>query len=323
MKSRTLRIIKKAYHKGITLVELLVALVLVSLITLAALALYNSSSSTYRTTDANQELQDNARLVFDIFSQAIRQAGLQDSAQYAAFQLQNQAALPPSHVWDMARYDNQPALFGANNAKLTSTTDYGADNSGGYNNSDVFGVRYFGSSSLSDVATPDGSIINCKGDKVAYPIISGDIGFSLIQVATSSSGEPELKCTGKSNGPGASISEQPIVSGVETLQIVYAVDTDAGTTADSTPNRWLNAEQVKNGALWSKVRTVRIGMVLRGTTGSATGAPNSPALYPLGEDFSKVSGAVPAGEAIFTPPNDGRLRRAFTFNIAIRNNLEQ
>jgi type IV pilus assembly protein PilW len=322
MTSRTLHIVKKAYHKGITLVELLVALVLVSLITLATLALYNSSSSTYRTTDANQELQDNARLVFDIFSQAIRQAGLQDSAQYAAFQAQNQPALAPSHVWDMARYDNQPALFGANDAKLTSTTDYGADGSGGYNSSDVFGVRYFGSSILTDVATADGSIIDCKGLKVPYPINSGDVGLSLFQVVVGTSGEPELRCTGK-NADSGGTSEQPIVSGVETLQILYAVDTDAGATADSTPNRWLNAKQVRDGGLWSKVRTVRIGMVLRGAAGSATGAPNESALYPLGKDFSTVSGAVPAGETIFTPPNDSRLRRAFTFNIAIRNNLEQ
>lgn len=320
MKLSASLISKKIKHAGVTLVELLIALVLVSIITVATLALYNSSASTYRTTDANQELQDNARLVFDIFSQAIRQAGLQDNAQYASFQAQNQPTLAPSHVWDTARFGVQPALFGANDAKITSSTDYGASGSGGYNGSDVFGVRYFGSSKLDDASTADGSIINCRGGRVPYPLVQGDIGISLFQVAVSTSGEPELKCIVE---PRTATSEQPIVSGVETLQILYAVDTDAGAAADSTPNRWLNAQQVASGSLWPKVRAVRIGMVLRGAAGSATNAVNATALYPLGEDFSKVSGAVPAGEAIFTPPNDNRLRRAFTFNIAVRNNLEQ
>jgi type IV pilus assembly protein PilW len=316
----SLSLVARVKQAGVTLVELLVALVLVSLITLATLALYNSSTSTYRTTDANQELQDNARLIFDIFSQAIRQAGLQDSAQYAAFQVQNQPSLAPSHVWDTARFGAQPALFGANNAKIASSSDYGADNSGGYNNSDVFGVRYFGSSRLDNLSVADGSIINCRGGRVAYPTVVGDIGISLFQVALSTSGEPELKCIIE---PRTTTSEQPLVTGVETLQILYGVDTDLGAAADSTPNRWLNAQQVTAGAFWPKVRTVRLGMVLRGSSGSATNAPNAAALYPLGEDFSKVSGAVPAGEAIFVPPNDNRLRRAFTFNIAVRNNLEQ
>ncbi len=315
--------LNKLKSKGVTLVELLVSLVLVSIITLAALAMYTSSSSTYRTTDANQELQDNARFIFDTFSQAVRQAGLQDSAQYAIFQAQNQPALAPSHVWDIARFGTQPALFGANNAKLTSSSDYGVDDSVGYNNSDVFGVRYFGSSTPTEVLTADGSIIDCSGNKIPYPKDQGDIGQSLFQVVLSTtSGEPELMCVNQS-----SATSNPIVSGVESLQIMYAVDTDAGATADTTPNRWLNAKQVAAGLYWPKVRTVRIGMVLRGAAGSAVGAPNASVLYPLGEEFSKVSGSLPATGGTdgwtFVPPNDNRLRRAFTFNIAVRNNLEQ
>jgi type IV pilus assembly protein PilW len=321
MNSRSFMVAKRLKAQGLTLVELLVSLVLVSLITLATLAMYNSSSSTYRTTDANQELQDNARFIFDVFSQAVRQSGLQDSAQYASFSAQNTPTLAPSHVWDLARYGAQPALFGSNDgvvANVSTATDFGADDSGGYNNSDVFGVRYFGASKLTDKTIADGSIIDCRGVGVPYPLSQTGIGLSLFQVAIGTSGEPELQCINQGR------TAQPIVSGVESLQIVYAVDTDAGAGADATPNRWLDAKQVTAAALWPKVRAVRIGMVLRAAVGSATGAPNVVALYPLGEDFSKVGGAIPAGGGItFNPPNDNRLRRAFTFNIAIRNTLEQ
>lgn len=308
---------------GLTMIELLVALVITSIITLVSLALYTTASSTYRTTDANQELQDSARFIFDVFSLAVRQAGLQDSAQYALFR-DSQGPLPVSHVWDLAANGTQPPLFGYNNAKvatISNDSDFGTHDNGGVNSSDVFGVRFFGASLTTNIAAADNTIVNCRGTGIPYPMAAGDIGLSLLQVATSSSGEPELQCIGY--GTGSSVrTTQPIVSGVETLQLLYAVDIDTGATSDSTPNRWLDAKQVAAAAAWPKVRAVRIGMVLRGAVGSAAGVPSAAALYPMGEEFSKVSGSVPTA-SIFTPPNDGRLRRAFTFNIAIRNNLEQ
>lgn len=307
---------------GLTLVELMVSLVIISLITVAALALYTTSAGTYRTTDANQALQDNARFIFELFSQAVRQAGLQDTYQYA----QLKSGLAPTYNWDVTQFGTPTllgyrALFGANNARVASATsgnDFGADDNAGStnNNSDVFGVRYFGSSRQSDITTADGSIVDCRGSTVAYPMIVGDIGLSLFMVGTGSTGEPELQCINRERK-----QVWPMVGGVETLQIVYAVDTDTGSTADNSPNRWLNAAQVSSAALWPKVRMIRIGMVLRGPPGSAE--TQATALYPLGEEFSKVSGS-PSTEVglIFTPPKDGRLRRTFAFNIAVRNNLE-
>nr|WP_279343624.1 PilW family protein [Variovorax terrae] len=260
-----------------------------------------------------------------MFSQATRQAGLQDTYQYA----QLQTGLAPSYNWDVARFTPVPpsllghrALFGYNNAKAVASpsagTDYSADDNSGTtnNNSDVFGVRYFGSSRQTDITTGDGSVINCQGTPVPYPLTASDIGLSLFTVGTGSTGEPELQCIVQGNP-----QVRPLVGGVETLQIVYAVDTDTGATADNSPNRWLNAAQVSTAALWPKVRMIRVGMVLRGAPGSAE--TQATALYPLGEEFSKISGS-PSTETgmVFTPPNDGRLRRAFAFNIAVRNNLE-
>jgi type IV pilus assembly protein PilW len=302
---------------GLTLVELMVSLVLVSVITLAVLALYNSSAATYKTTDSNQELQDNARFIFEVVSQAVRQAGLQDAAQYSVFKAQNQPTLAPSYVWDTSRFGTQPALFGYNDAKVVGTTSYGANDNGGLNASDVFGVRYFGSSTPADPTVADGSIIDCRGIAVPYPLVEGDIGLSLLQVGTGASGEPELQCINR-----ARTQVWPIVAGVETFQVMYAVDTDAAS--DTTPNRWLNGKEVGDAGLWPSVRTVRMGIVLRGAVGSGVNQAIPALLYPLGEDFSKVSGTVPSNSNfVFTPPSDGRLRRAFTFNIAVRNTVEQ
>ena len=316
------RAARRGWQAGLTMVELLVSLVLVSLITLVVLALYTSSASSYKTIDSNQQLQDNARFIFEVVSQAVRQAGLQDGTQYAAFSGASVLALPPTP--DASVFTGQPPLFGYNNAKVATTnvSDYGANDNGGatINFSDVFGVRYFGSSKLDivplDAGTPDGSVIDCRGTAVRYPDTNVDIGLSIFFVGLrASDNEPELKCVRRDRAGGP----WNIVSGVESFQVMYAVDTNPGE--DTTPNRWLNGKQVGDANLWPRVRMIRVGMILRGSVGSAT--TQAAVLYPFGEAFSNISGTPSAEVGMsFVPPNDGRLRRAFAFNLAIRNPLD-
>lgn len=323
MKSPKQGLLRRGLQRGLTIVELLVSLILVSLITLAVLGLYNMTAATHKTTDANQQLQDNARFIFEIFSQAVRQAGLQDASQYAALSANNMPVLAPSYVWD-ATLGPPQGLFGFNNADVLAIgtpTDFGSHNTGsaaaGF--SDVFGVRFYGASRLDghpiDVDVADGSVIDCRGVAVPYPKDATKVGMSLFRVAVVNA-EPELQCINSARSQAWNI-----VRGVESLQVVYAVDTDPVT--DPTPNRWVNAQQLDaTPALWQQVKMIRIGMVLRGPVGSAE--RQAPALYPLGEEFSKIGGVVSAEQGLtFTPPSDGRLRKAFAFNISIRNTVEQ
>jgi type IV pilus assembly protein PilW len=313
---------------GLTLIELMVSLVLVSLVTLATLSLYGVASSAYKTTDANQQLQDNARYLFEVLSQAVRQAGLQDSAQYSVLsgdRVNQSPLLKSAYAWSMASNGTQPPLFGYNNAKVatpTNVNDFGTNDNGGYNNSDVFGVRFFGSSKVNNSPTgylmgaADGSVIDCRGTTVRYPMDKTDIGLSLFMLATpQTGGEPELQCINQSGRAGGA---QPIIAGVESFQVMYGVDTDS--TTDTTPNRWINAKNM-TAAQWPFVRIVRFGIVLRGPAGSAEFNANAPQLYPLGAEFSK--NFLSETGVAFTPPADNRLRKAFTFNISVRNSLEQ
>lgn len=319
-----IRVAHRSWQTGVTMVELLVSLVLVSLITLVVLALYTSSASSYKTIDSNQQLQDNARYIFEVVSQAVRQSGLQDGAQYAAFTNATPSVSVLAPTSDASVFGAQPPLFGFNNGKVVNTTtedDYGSNDTAGatLNYSDVFGVRYFGSSRLDghplDAGIADGSVIDCRGIPVRYPDTAVDIGLSLFMVGLrASDNEPELMCFNLAH-------KQPwnIVSGVESFQVMYAVDSNGGV--DTTPTRWLNAKQVGDANLWVNVKMVRIGMILRGSIGSAQS--QAPILYPFGEKFSQISGAVSSELGMsFVPPNDGRLRRAFTFDLATRNNLD-
>ena len=65
-------------QRGLTLVELLVSMVLMLLVSIATVALFNVSATSYRTIDAGQELQDNGRFALEILGQAARSAGFQD-----------------------------------------------------------------------------------------------------------------------------------------------------------------------------------------------------------------------------------------------------
>ena len=143
-------------------------------------------------------------------------------------------------------------------------------------------------------------------------------------------------CTREASGGG--FEAQPLVQGVESFQVLYGVDNVVPNTAptgttDSVPERYLRANQltvtgndVATYANWRRVRSLRIGMVLRSQPGSAVDTA-SQTFYPLGTSKSSASDAVgsafahatndPGSE--FTPEVDRRLRQVVTFTVHLRN----
>lgn len=298
-------------QQGLTLVELMVSLVLASLVTLAAVALYTVGLSSYRTVDAGQELQDSGRFALEVIGQAARQAGYQNYPEGYGLR------------WD-ATYKTTATLYptirGANNAKVASVTnmdDDGASGNGGYNSSDTLALRFHGSSNPVDRTKPDGSMVDCQGIAQTAPLLpndAADVAVSLFWLKADSTSEPSLQCIsrGDPTSPLPTRNSQPIVRGIETFQVMYGIDTDG----DTMPNRWIGAQDVVD---WTLVTAVRVGFVLRGAPGSNQGSSataDDNKLYPLGKEFTGTS--TDAG-LVFTAPNDGRLRRAFAATYTLRN----
>ncbi|MGE5623930.1 MAG: PilW family protein [Bacillota bacterium] len=94
-----------------------------------------------------------------------------------------------------------------------------------------------------------------------------------------------------------------LVSGVESMQLLYGVDTDD----DGIPNRFLTADEIAD---WKQVVNVRIALLTRGGQNSADAGGTSS--YKLLDQSRGVTLAVPA---------DGRIRRVFEETISIRNRL--
>lgn len=302
------------YQRGLTLVELLVAMVLMLLVVLATVALFNVSSSSYKTVDAGQELQDNARFAMEILGQAARSAGYQDRTGPTS---------SGSNLTDVVFGPTVTAAWrveGANNSQLTSSTSgivFGASN--GVNLSDALVIRFFGVSSTANSTQADGSMIDCSGRAIPYPVGSADVGVSAFFVSVVN-GEPELDC--KSYNPATgSYSSTQVVRGVESFQVMYGLDTNN----DDVPDRWVSADSAwapfASSPNWNNVVALRVGMVLRGPVGSAQGQSTTASdndLYPLGKDFTGTSTETGLK---FTPANDGRLRRAFSTTFMLRNSV--
>lgn len=343
MKYPTLRIFGVSQHidsrqKGVTLIELMVAMALGLLIALAAVASLLISRQGFTAVDAASQLRDNGRYLQSLTQRLGVQAGYRDikfaTDTTAKVNQAYGASAPP------------PNVFGLNNASRTSTATWDAGTtrtSGqvGYG-SDILVLRHQTSSSTPDADTSDGTMIDCAGvASTAVPTGLDDKLVSIFHVGMGSDGEPALLCSRSATG-AAPYDVQPIISGVENFQVLFGVDgIGPGNTtvpipsasADSIPERYLRADQltiagndIATYANWQRVRSIRIGVVLRGPPGSAVDRA-SQTFYPLG--ISKGSGSGTAGSGFannttdpgteYAPTVDGRLRQVVTFTVHLRN----
>lgn len=304
---------------GLTLVELMVALVLGLLITAAAVAALLVARRGFTTVDAGAQLRENVRFAASVIQRITVQAGF-TNVSYGFFPVPGQ----------------EPPLFGVDNAQVTPGASalappvFGSGN--GINGSDALVVRFFGANA-SGTTTADGSMINCAGvaevqDLVELPPDRPAPATSIFHIATSTSGEPTLACTYRdpSSRAWATVA---LVPGVESLQILYGVDgvtpgaAPAAGSADGVPERYVRASQLQVGANvaatadnWRRVRSIRIGMVVRGAPNSAVDrAGTAQTLAVLGPGFTS---AADVGSSLVTTA-DGRLRQQLVFTVHLRN----
>lgn len=330
----------RARQRGLTLVELLVALTIGLLVAIAALTTLVIGRTGFTTVDNTSQLVDRERFAIDIVSRLVSQAGFEDYG----------AALFASRAVHAVRgYDPEPDVFGWNDAfyeplddlAITTATRIADGNRNSKcgtvadtscrNGSDILLVRFQGSGPL---ATPDGSIVNCRGE--AEPGLTADDlnqrAANVLYVGReAATGEPSLYCAYYKHATAAWVSGQPLIEGVESMQVLYGTDGVTpnvapplyGVGTDTVVDRWLRADQLKvpgnapaTRENWRRVRAVRVGLVLRGPPGSAQEAIAS-SVSPLGPTY--VAGAD-SGSTLALPA-DSRLRRVSTFTVHIRNNL--
>ena len=327
-------------QKGVTLTELMIALVLGALVVLAATAMVVTSRGTYRTQDETTRLQESARFGLELSNRLVRLAG------YTNFG--DDPTIPANYVvdttWTTDAYAfNGPNVVGANNSKPTT----GA----AINGSDSLTIRYFGSSTATSTATanvPDGNILDCAGSPVPQPgttvgaVTTDDKvanriarAYNVLFVDNDADGEPALKCQRQTydpaTGPSGAVSDtQTLIRGVEDFQVLYGelipqplpnADLDLNAPASIVYRSGIGGPNPVSN--WQNVRSVRISMLLRSAVGTLS-APEATGItyqlfganYPGSSDTGSTFALTSVSAADRT-----RARRVVETTVFIRNRM--
>lgn len=373
---------RRIHLAGFSLIELMVALALSGLIALAAIASLSVARQGFSSVDVSSQLRDNARFVTETIQRVAVQAAFQDASFAAASDLTAFTGLGGGGVTPNILGANNQLL------KIASTTDtlllgsdfvsrvgasqgdsncVGTADTACSNGSDVLIVRYQTSAVAPGSTVADGAMVNCAGlAETAVPTTANDRMTSVFHVAKPpNSAEPALMCSYFSRSDNTWKSE-PLVEGVESFQVLYGLDGAVGApntafttvNADGVADRFLNASQMvvasdpdsaASYSNWMRVRSLRIGLVLRGPPRSAPVAAGTLSTRcPLGylrpdllipQDLNGQPAPI-ATDCIDPPSNgdseltsqgsefprkgaliddDGRLRQVITFTINVRN----
>ncbi len=299
----------------------MVAMAISLVIALAAIAALTAARTGFDAVDEASQLRDNLRFSSDLIYRLASQTGYKD-VQYLPSSM---TAVPLATA----------SIEGFNNAALTSSPDentYNISAGNGLNGSDILILRTHGNS--------DQSLIDCNGTTVRAPTTREERSVSIIYVQMSM-GRPALMCTSWTWAPTGTTIErsiQPVVEGVENFQVLYGTDgvtPNAAPTipADSVTDRYLRADQMvvsSNPAAtqenWRRVRSLRIGLVIRGVTESKFKELQT--YYPFGsagttvgtENGSFMSSSNDPGTVYRPQLTDGiYLRQTLTFTVHLRN----
>lgn len=321
------------------MVELLVAMVVGMMVIIAALSMLVLGRSGYDAVDSSSQLVDRERFAVDLISKVIAQAGFEDlSANPPITRALVLAAggdpEPDVFAWNNAFYTRLDNLFITESTKIVDEnrpTKCGTvTDTSCRNGSDILVVRFQGVGP-SVGAGPDGTMVNCMG--VSEPgIETGDLNERALSIfyirRDANTEEPNLYCAYYKHATGLWEGEQPLLEGVESMQLLFGTDNvtpgtaPAGVAEDVTYDRWLRADQLKvpgnlaaTRANWRRVRAVRVGLVLRGPPGSAQEFATA-SLAPLGSPTYVL--AADTGSQLDVAA-DGRLRRVVNFTVHLRN----
>jgi type IV pilus assembly protein PilW len=285
--------INKPTEMGFSIIEFMIAIAISMVILLAVSVAWQYSYATQQSQADVSRLNETVRFSMDLLSREIRQAGLINTV--------NSSVTEPkfcstSAVGGIISGVNDPATINPTTAGVSFTGTTVTIS----NLSDAIRVRYYG----EDTATGTSASLDCLGN--AVPI--GSLVEDTLYVAPdpANKGEPALWCR-SSNGPMSA----PMVSGVESLQLLYGEDTDG----DGIINYYVPWQLVTNS---DHVLSVKVSIIARSENAVSAGITASKKYYHFGATYIDPGGT---SGTLFTDPGDKRLRlpQPLSSEIALRN----
>lgn len=311
---------------GFTLVELMVAMVLGLVVIGGALLVYMSSSSSYRAQEATAQMIENGRTAVELISRDLRMAEYWKCIGWQAANLSNH--LP---YWQRGIYsdngssgapDTLRTLQALNETVVTTTAEVElttldtsttphtvtpnpipVSDASGFSGGDIIVINDCAKGDVFPITGVNGNNLehNCTTCVETYTVDSQVLRVEDVQysIANNDRSEPALFRV-VDGGPA-----EELLEGVEDMQIFFGEDTDG----DGIANRYVTADVINepcaaatNPGCWLRVPSVRISLLLRTVDDNVTQEAQS---------YSYNGSTVTA--------TDGRLRRAFTAVVALRN----
>ena len=320
---------------GVTLVELMVALALGLLITVAMLKVYVDASRMYRFNEGLARVQENGRFALEFIRRDARVAGFWGC--YSDAPLTNQISATSDAWLDVAAGHitgtNDDGLNSADSITFRSATGSGtlvnttmtaasdsvsvdsvATITSGMaalisdcDNGDIFQVTDISGTSLAHAA---GTNTNTSAN-LSKPYASGSRVYQAQQstfciALGADPSQPSLRrLTNPTSGQTCASNGDELIEGVENMQILYGEDTDAdseGANGDGTANRYVPIGTASLDI--DRVVSVRLSLLARSLNNNLTTAP-SPYTF--------------NGTAVTPGATDKYLRKVFTTTITLRN----
>lgn len=202
-------------QSGVSLIELMVALLLGLFLIFGAVTIYNQSRSTFRTTEAVARLQEVARLAFDVLEADVRMAsywGLNNRAEFIVNRASSTGGLPSPFTTTPIDQGVRMSQCGAANSNWAIDLDRYID---GSNNSYTLTCGPFGGAA----STASDTLVIRRGAEVAPTALDPDriyLQTSRIQgtlfVPSSSCTDPaSAACIPAAYAPPASQSRALVV----------------------------------------------------------------------------------------------------------------
>ncbi len=305
------------HQQGFTLIEILIAMTIGLILLAGVIQIFTSSKAVYRINEAQSRLQENGRFGLQVIAKDIRTAGfwgclgdstqvvnnlnaggIVDPAQGGINGTEGGIGAPPppdTITLQGAVGDGLPV-----NTHNVAAASISTNANNGLTQNDFFLLGDCTRTDLLQItnANPDtsGTVIFNTGagapGNATKPTVAYGSNAALYRtnrvtysIANGNSGQPSL--FRNENG-----TNMELVEGVENLQIVYGVDTDA----DGAANYYSDAATV-GAATMGDVVSVRVNLTLRS----------------LNDNVASVVDPV---------ANDRRLRRTFSSTVVLRNRIQ-
>jgi type IV pilus assembly protein PilW len=257
-----------------SLVELMVALTIGTILIIGAVSVYMQSRSSYRVNEAVARLQENGRFALDTLEPDVRLARYWGQTSRTGF-IEGRAG--PLDANAFAGDDDCGPNWGVNldsdidGSNNAYTLGCAAHNNNPAATSDVLVIRH---ASANPVAL-QAARIQVQSDRAHGELFDNGVlpagfvttsetfnliahGYYVSRDSTAVNGLPSLRRKALTAGPA--VTDEEIIQGVEDLQVQFGVD----TTGDGIINRYVNPGAVPAGSpilavrLWLRLRTEAI-----------------------------------------------------------------